>query len=347
MFKIEPKEKHITKEFLLSKNSAETYFEHYLGIPVKKGLFTSPPVIRKDNKPTASFYKNNKGDLIYKDFAGPTFNFIGAVMEIFKCSYYKAVKIIAHDFGLEQFEGYEYHPPKMTYSGYELKQTEKAIIQVEIKDFSEKELQWWGSFSISLKTLKKFKIYSIKSVFLNGNYTTSSEENVPIYGYYGGENSNGDELWRLYFPTKRKFRFLSNWSSSMMQGARQLPKSSNHCIITKSLKDVAALYELNLISIAPTSETVLMSKSQYNKLKNKYDEIIIFMDNDLAGVKAANKYKKEFPDCRCIFLKRKVSKDISDLYKAKGSLRFIESGEEIIQIIKDKTIRKTKHFYIF
>jgi hypothetical protein len=36
---IEPK---ITKEFLLSKNSEETYMAHYLGIPVKKGLFRSP-----------------------------------------------------------------------------------------------------------------------------------------------------------------------------------------------------------------------------------------------------------------------------------------------------------------
>ena len=40
----------ITKELLLSKNSQETYFEHYLGVPVKKGLFRSPPIIRIDNK---------------------------------------------------------------------------------------------------------------------------------------------------------------------------------------------------------------------------------------------------------------------------------------------------------
>ena len=56
----------ITKEFLLSKNSQETYFEHYLGVPVKKGLFCSPAIIRNDSKPTCSFYKNKRG-VFYQD----------------------------------------------------------------------------------------------------------------------------------------------------------------------------------------------------------------------------------------------------------------------------------------
>ena len=38
-FTIEPT---ITKDYLLSKYSQETYMEYYLGIPVKKGLFKSP-----------------------------------------------------------------------------------------------------------------------------------------------------------------------------------------------------------------------------------------------------------------------------------------------------------------
>jgi hypothetical protein len=36
-FTFEPK---ITKEFLLSKNSEETYMSYYLKVPIKKGLFS-------------------------------------------------------------------------------------------------------------------------------------------------------------------------------------------------------------------------------------------------------------------------------------------------------------------
>lgn len=42
--------------------------EHYLGITPKKGLFRSP--LRKDINATCSFYRNRKGDLIFKDWSG-------------------------------------------------------------------------------------------------------------------------------------------------------------------------------------------------------------------------------------------------------------------------------------
>lgn len=346
MFKLDNSPK-ITKEFLLSKNSQETYFEHYLGVPVKKGLFRSPSIIRNDSKPTCAFYKNRQGILKYKDFAGPTFDFVGCVMYIFDCSYYKALRIIANDFGLIEAPNLEKNITKIEYSGNVLSETKSAIIQVEIKDFSEKELNWWNSFGISKKTLNKYKVYSVKSIFLNGNYFSSSTESSPVYGYFGGVNSEDIELWRLYMPTKRNYRFLSNWNANMLQGSRQVPKSGNHYIISKSMKDTMLLYEFGFISSAPTSENILLSKAQVEKIKSKFtDNLFVFFDNDLAGVRGAHKYKKEH-GFKCIFIKRKYAKDISDLYKKVSSSVFWEIVEELNNIINDKTISKTKHFYVF
>ena len=39
---------------ILNKVSQEQLMEHYLGIPVKKGLFKSP--LRRDKNPTCAFY---------------------------------------------------------------------------------------------------------------------------------------------------------------------------------------------------------------------------------------------------------------------------------------------------
>lgn len=346
MFELEVNQR-ITKEFLLQKNSQETYFEHYLGIPVKKGLFRSPSLIRSDTKPTCSFYKNKSGELKYKDFAGPSFNFVGCVMHIFNCSYYKALRIIAHDFGLLEMPGVEKNVRKIDYSGTILKETRSAIIQVELKDFSEKELAWWSSFGISKATLDKFKVYSIKAIFLNGNYYDSSSEKSPVYGYFGGTNSEGIELWRLYMPTKRSYRFLSNWSSSMLQGAKQLPKSGSHYIVSKSMKDTMLLHEFGFIACAPTSENVTLTKLQASKIMSRFNNnMLVFFDNDLAGVRGAQRYRKEFK-VRCIFIKRKYSKDISDLYKKVSSNVFWGIIEELNSIINDTSIRKTKHFYVF
>ena len=343
MFDFTPK---ITKKFLLDKNTAEAYFEFYLGVPVKKGLFCSPSVIRVDHKPTCSFYKNSKGDLIYKDFAGISGDFVTIVMEIFKVSYYKALNIIANDFGYVKLENYVTNIPKLVYTGSVLTETNKAKIQVEIKDFSEKELAWWGSFGISLNTLKKFKVFSIKHIFLNNNYFDSSKESSPVYGYYGGLDSIKDELWRLYMPTKKAYRFMSNWSGRHWHGSKQLPSSGTHCVLIKSMKDLMLLYEHGITSIAPTSENILMTETQLNKVSERYNNIIVFFDNDLPGVRGAHKYKKTY-GLRCIFLKRKYSKDISDFYKKVSSNVFWGVIDELNAIILDKSIRITKHFYVF
>ena len=57
-FELPVLEKPVTKELLLQYNSEETYMSTYLAIPVTKGLVVSP--LRKDRKPTASFYRNKK-----------------------------------------------------------------------------------------------------------------------------------------------------------------------------------------------------------------------------------------------------------------------------------------------
>lgn len=344
MYKIEPTTR-ITKELLLSKHSQETYFEHYLNIPVKKGLFCSPPLIRNDKKPTCSFYKDKRGVLRYKDFAGPTFDFVGAVMFIYNCSYYLALKTIANDFGFINDETIEKHPTSITYTGNVIKETTKAQIQVEFKNFSPKELAWWLSFGISKVTLKRFKVFSIQSIFLNGNYHSSSSDSSPIYGYFGGHDVEHNELWRLYMPTKRTYRFLSNWSSSLLQGAKQLPKEGSHCIITKSFKDVMLLHEFGFISVAPTSENILISDGQFLRMFNKFsNNIVILFDNDLAGVKGAHKYKRKY-GVSCVFIKRKYAKDLSDLYKKVSSTVFWDIVDELNSILINRVT--TKHFYVF
>jgi len=336
----------ITKELLLSRHTQEDYFEYYLGVPVKKGLFCSPSIIRNDTNPTCSFYKNSKGDLLFKDFAGPSFNFIGCVMYIFSCNYYNALQVIANDFGFKSISKLKINPPRIPFTGIVLKETNKARIQVESKEFSPKELEWWENFGISKTTLKKYNVFSIKSVFLNGNYFNSSSEKSPFFGYYGGENSDGDELWRIYMPMKRNYRFLSNWDSIMIQGAKQLSKSGEYIILTKALKDVMVLHESGIPAIAPNSENTFITDTQMEKLRIRFKNVKVFMDNDLPGVKAAHKYKKKY-GVQCVFIRRKYSKDISDLCKKVSRTVFWTIIEELNSIMKNDAVKNTKHFKVF
>lgn len=342
-FEVPVTEPKITKELLLTYNSEETYMSTYLGIPVKKGLLISP--LRNDKRPTASFYRNKKGVLIFHDFGiGFHGDFVSVVRQMYNISYYQALIKIAKDFGIIKSD----KEPSIKIRKTDIKIEEKptTVIQVEIKPFTENELQWWESFGVTENTLKKFKVYSCKSLFLNHNYLKSSSAKSFMFGYYGGKRDE-NELWRIYFPQNREFRFLSNWSKHIIQGIKHLPVSNDNLVIEKSLKDVMCLYEQGIHSIAPCSENTLLSEAQLRKFKDRFKNLYTFMDNDLAGVRAANKYKKMIPEIKCIFIKRKYAKDISDFYKFQGKRKFSEAIEELNTIFKDKSIKQTKYFYVF
>jgi 5S rRNA maturation endonuclease (ribonuclease M5) len=112
------------------------------------------------------------------------------------------------------------------------------------------------------------------------------------------------------------------------------------------MKDLMLLHEFGFISISPTSENILISEHKWNKIKTLYNNVLVFFDNDLAGVRGAKKYKKEY-GARCIFIKRKYTKDISDLYKKVSPSVFWTIVDELNFILSDKTVKKTKHFYVF
>lgn len=313
----------ITKKFLLERQSQETYMEYYLGIPVKKGLFISP--LRQDNSPTCSFYKNKSGELIFKDFSGQFYgNFINVVMHKYSCSYYMALQIIANDFGYIKHPKLKKNPKPIEPSKTEFKDEGPARIQIEVKDYSEDELAWWGQYGIDKNILKKYSVYSCQTVFLNGDYLVGFTKNHPIYGYYKGKNSEGVELWRVYFPGRTSYKFLSNWKSYMLQGAKQLPKTGDLLVITKSMKDVMCLYSLGIPAIAPISENLFVTESQFEKLSERFKHIVVFYDNDLPGIHNMNKIRKKFK-VECIWIPRKYkAKDISDFYKMYGRERTIE-----------------------
>ena len=326
-FTIDPK---ITKEFLLSKNSEETYMSYYLGVPVKKGLFRSP--LRSDNHNTCSFFRGRSGNLYFKDFAtGQCLTFEGVVMEKYHCTYPNALKIIAKDFGYIQSSEVKKQEIKIQPKFEGEKET---FIQVEIKDFSESELKWWNSFGVTKQTLDKYKVYSIKTVFLNGNIYAQSTQHSPIYGYYFGKKEN-IEQWRIYMPKRKEFRFIGNVSTKTIQGYKQLPDNGKLLVITKSMKDTMLLSSLGIPAVAPNSETQFVSEKLLDEFRERFKNIVLLYDSDLTGVRFMNKIRKQYRDLIVCMIPRKYeAKDISDFYQKYGRSQTISLIKESINYIK-------------
>lgn len=313
-FSFQPK---ITKELILSRFSEEQLMEYYLHIPVKKGLFRSP--LRRDKQPTCSFYRNKSGTLIFKDFAtGQHLNVFDVVQSIFKCNYFESLRIIANDFGIVRDNALHKNPGKINLNPIKIKDKEISKIQIEVQEFTDGELKWWGKYGISKDILKRFNVYSCKHVFLNDQLFAESQQHCPIFGYYG-KKYQGLELWRCYFPKRTSFRFITNWPSKKIQGYDQLPKKGKLLVITKSMKDSMCLYSCGITACAPNSENLFIPDKVLEDLKNRFENIVVLYDNDRPGLYNMAKIRKEHPELTYVFIpKRYGSKDISDFYKDHG-----------------------------
>ena len=313
-FLFQPK---ITKELILSRFSEEQLMEYYLHIPVKKGLFRSP--LRRDKQPTCSFYRNKSGTLIFKDFAtGQHLNVFDVVQSIFKCDYFESLRIIANDFGIVRDNALHKNPGKINLNPIKIKDKEISKIQIEMQEFTDSELKWWGRYGTSKDILKRFNEYSCKHVFLNDQLFAKSQQHCPIFGYYS-KKYQGLELWRCYFPKRTSFRFITNWPSKKIQGYDQLPKKGKLLVITKSMKDSMCLYSCGITACAPNSENLFIPDKVLEDLKNRFENIVVLYDNDRPGLYNMAKIRKEHPELTYIFIPKKYgSKDISDFYKDHG-----------------------------
>ena len=336
-FSFQPK---ITKKLILSRFSEEQLMEYYLHLPVKKGLFRSP--LRRDKQPTCSFYRNKSGTLIFKDFAtGQHLNVFDVVQSIFKCNYFESLRIIANDFGIVRDSALRKNPGKINLNPIKIKDKEISKIQIEVQEFTDSELKWWGKYGISKDILKRFDVYSCKHVFLNDQLFAESQQHCPIFGYYG-KKYQGLELWRCYFPKRTSFRFITNWPSKKIQGYDQLPKKGKLLVITKSMKDSMCLYSCGITACAPNSENLFIPDKVLEDLKNRFKNIVVLYDNDRPGLYNMAKIRKEHPELTYVFIPKKYgSKDISDFYKDHGRKETLNLIKTFILWLKEHRQNQT------
>lgn len=325
----------LNKDLILSTLSEEQIFSFYIGSEIKsKKLFRSK--LRNDKNPTCSMYRNKSGTLIYKDFAtGQHLNCFAYVMEMFRCDYHTSLKIIANDFNIVHDSSFVKNRGKIISKDFRIEEKEFSKIQIEVQDFTELELKWWAKYGITPEILKKYNVYSCKHVFLNDQLIAKSQQHCPIFGYYG-KKYQGNELWKIYFPKRKEYRFMGNYPSRKMQGYEQLPKTGKICVITKSQKDCMTLYSLGIPACAPNSETIIPNETIISDLKKRFKYIICLWDNDYTGISFLNKFRHKYPELIYTWIPRELkAKDISDYYKEYGRKETIKLIKEFLLWLKN------------
>lgn len=125
--------------------------------------------------------------------------------------------------------------------------------------------------------------------------------------------------FKIYRPLADKYtKWRNNLGQYDIQGFKQLPKTDNLLIITKSLKDVMCLYEMGISAISPASESTFIPDDVLDNLKKRFKHILICFDRDTAGIKYLRKISLKTGLKPLLVHKKWKAKDISDAIKLNG-----------------------------
>lgn len=311
-------DRELTVKNILKKITDWDIFSYYIDGLIINDAISSP--LRTDKHPSFTVYSSDFG-LRYKDFAtgehGTCFDF---VMKKYNLKFWECLAVINNDFRLG-LESKDYTKPTLGIVGVahrkaQVKKSSTTAIQVKRREWNDKEdKKFWTQFGITCKTLKFFNVFPLSHVWINDKLVHIATKSNICYGYYFG-----DGKWKIYSPYS-KYKFISNTPKNYFAGYKQLPERANLLVITKSLKDVICLYELGITALAPQSESQNIEYNTMGNWKERFKKIVVFFDNDKAGMQGARRICGTHALSSIIVPKITETKDISDHYKKYGKTK--------------------------
>ena len=303
--RIKNKDNPITLDYILSKVTEYDIYARYIG-QFKVGFIYNSP-FRKDKNPSFGIFQSKKtGKLLFKDHGNGECGDVIKFVELYTglTNYNDVLNRIVSDMSITN------NTKLKSIKKYESNET---IIGVVRQDWTDIDINYWLQFGITLDTLNKFNVSSIKYYLCNGIVKGIYKENNPMYAYKVYDH------FKIYRPYADKYtKWRNNLSETDIQGFQQLPSKGDLLIITKSLKDVMCLYEMGYYAISPSSESTFIPDKAINLLKKRFKRILLCFDRDKAGCKNMRKISLKTGLNGFLIHKKFKAKDISDAVKING-----------------------------
>ena len=295
---------NITLDWILSKVTEYDIYAKYIG-QFKVGMIYNSP-FRKDKNPSFGiYYSKRTKQLLFKDHGTGECGNVVKFVSLFtgKTEYSDILSDIVDKLNIT-------NSTKLVSSKQYIPSTE-TVIGVVRQEFTDVDINYWKQFNISVDTLKKFNVNSIKYYLCNGIVKGTYKRENPMYAYKVYNN------FKIYRPLADKYtKWRNNLTDYDIQGYEQLPQKGDILFITKSMKDVMCLYEMGIPAISPSSESTFLPKDVLEQLKTRFKRIIILFDRDVAGVKRSRKLSLE-TGLEAMFINKKFKATVvSDAVKA-------------------------------
>lgn len=305
------KKEVLSKEFILERLSQEEIFSWLLGYrpSIGNGQLNT---MRGDVDPNCSFeYVNGKlrfRDWANREWSGDCFD---CTMMKHNVNYSEALKLINDKFSLEGVV-----KVKNFNSSKNTKVTSHSEFRFRRRQFKIKDKNYWGKYGITKEQLIKNNVVPIDSAYYKSKYNDEGwaewKVNNPIkYAYYFPKTKH----MKLYAPGNKDWKFFGNTTNEDIYGLDLIPDRGELLVIQGSGKDKMCLE--NIIDypvIAQNSESYYLPDNILENLNSRFDEIMLFYDNDKPGKEAMFK-QAEMYKCSYFILADGIAKDVSDFYE--------------------------------
>ena len=323
----------ISVDEILKRVSEQDIFKYYIkGYDGTTKKFCSE--IRRDSLPTVGIKVMPSGKYIYKDFGtGDTFTVFDYVQIKYGIDFYSTLKLIVKDLGLMDLK---FEKPKTkdlsivsNISSESHSNVQMRIVPIE---FTQKGLNYWSEYNINKELLERYKVKQISHYYLNDLLITIPKKEL-AFSYSFGNNKVGRYKYKILRVANANWKWVSNCNSNILQGFDQLPDKADLLFLTSSLKDCMSLRSLGYMATASQSENTTISNKLITELKKRFNRVVLFLNNDLAGLKAAE-YQSKLYGVPFVHFCICQPKDPSDFIKSEGVDETIKMISKMVSNIR-------------
>lgn len=289
---------------------------YYLNIKSIPSLIHSP--LRQDTKPSFALYCPKGTEVNYRDFStGESGTIWTLLTKMWNCSIAEAATRVYNDLGDKSYG------TKVGVSNFEARHCRintQIDLQCKVREWRDYDLEYWGSYGISLKWLKYADVYPISHKIIIKN-DVSYAFGADKYAYAYVEHKEGKVTLKIYQPfNKNGYKWSNKHDNSVISLWTKVPKEGEKICICSSLKDALCLWaNTGIPALAIQGEGYGMSDTAINELKRRFNKVYICLDNDEAGLKDGVHLASKTGFINVVIPQFKGGKDISDLYKVLGN----------------------------
>lgn len=322
----------ITYKDILTRVSEYDLISYYFDIATIPTIICSP--LRIDNNPSFGLYSLNNYRIYWKDFATKETGGIWDLLERFwGVSYNEVINRVWED--LPKIPTSHIVSKNISNSPHLINYSSSSIkLECKTREWLPYDLEYWGSYGISLPWLKYADVYPIshKIVIKNNNrYVFAADK----YAYAYVEFKEGNTTLKIYQPyNTRGYKWSNAHDRSVISLWTKVPEYGDKICICSSLKDSLCLWEnTGIPAICVQGEGYGIGDTAISELKRRFKEVFILFDNDKAGIDDSIKLS-ESTGFTNLVLPNYGAKDVSDLFKLFNNVNKFK--EVILNLINRK-----------